>query len=708
MFLNDFLHIEKHQDALELALRIINSSSDIIVICEAEPINEPGPRIIYVNEAFVRETGYTAEEVIGKTPRILQGPKSDKVTIGRIRAALENWQPIREDVLNYKKNGEEFWQELNIFPVADKSGLYTHWVAVQHNITNRRLAEQALKDSHDSFGLAMNVSGIGIWDWDVVNDKLSWDQGMYRLYGINAQNFSGAYESWQKRVHPEDRKMTDEEILNAIKGGEFNSQFRVIWPDRTIRYICGHALVIRDALGVAIRMVGTNWDVTKARLEQIKIEESALLDPLTNLPNRRLLGDRLHQAMLLSQRTKCYRALLFIDLDGFKCINDTHGHLAGDWLLIEVAKRLQQCVRESDTVSRYAGDEFVITFSELGMQLDSTYKEVKKLSEHIRAALEKPYVIPIWTNRIQEKYVEIRCTASIGATLFSGEHREQEQIISLADAAMYLAKNAGGNQVQFSKLPIKNSNDRADLGEENLRVSELALQVSNNRADLGDENLLKLKKEIFASQDETISLLVALASFLDDETGAHLIQTQKYILALATRLILMGKYTDQLDAFTIENLCQAAPLHDIGKVAIPDSILRKQNRLTEAEWTIMMTHAAIGARILTSYKGGIEYQNKVIKIASEIAGNHHEKWNGTGYPAGLSGESIPLVARIMSLADMYDALVSERPYKKAWTHEKASAEIIKNKGIAFDPVIVEAFVLEQDHFKEIANKYFDR
>lgn len=134
----------KIHESLKLAFSIINSATDVIIICEAEPIDEPGPRIVYVNDVFVKKTGYSAEEVLGNTPRILQGPKTDRTTLRRIRDAMEKWQPICEDVLNYKKNGEEFWISLSIFPIADENGKFTHWVSIQRNIKDSKQHEAKL------------------------------------------------------------------------------------------------------------------------------------------------------------------------------------------------------------------------------------------------------------------------------------------------------------------------------------------------------------------------------------------------------------------------------------------------------------------------------------------------------------------------------------------------------------------------------------
>jgi len=700
--------LQHNQLAHRLALQVINSSSDIIVISEASPIGLPGPRIMYVNEVFVRETGYSVEEVIGKTPRILQGPKTDQATLRRIRAALEKWQPICEDVLNYKKNGETFWQSLNIFPVADDSGYFTHWVAIQHNITERKLAELANLNLQQSIQTAMKAGGIGIWEWDIVNNFLTWDPGMYLLYGISEQNFPNAYESWKNAVHPEDRIRADQEIREAIKLGVFDSEFRVVLPNQTIRDIRAHAIVIKDTLGVAQRMIGTNWDISEIRERQVSVEKMAFFDHLTTLPNQRLFNDRLSQALLMSQRTKNYGALIFIDLDKFKLINDEYGHLAGDWLLIEAAKRIKKCLRKTDTASRYGGDEFIVLLGDLSANKGDAKLELQKIAENIKNSLGSPYNIPIFDAKPEGKSLLCRCSASIGSSLFCGLQPNSLELIHEVDMAMYEAKADGGNRVKVSKKYLDMAIGDAGLEKDESAAEKLKLIQANIYSKFSERKYKKLENKIDDSQYEAINLLVALAASRDDETGEHLIRTQKYNFAIGTRLLQLGFYVDQLDNNLIEIICRAAPLHDIGKVAIPDSILRKPSHLTEVEWEIMRTHTSLGASILHSTKKNGKFQNEVIRIAADIAASHHEKWNGTGYPAGLSGEDIPLSARIMALSDMYDALVSARPYKKSWTHEQAAEEIIRNKNIAFDPLIVEAFVLEKDNFKEIKNKFRDR
>ncbi|SMC70928.1 HD-GYP domain-containing protein [Polynucleobacter kasalickyi] len=229
------------------------------------------------------------------------------------------------------------------------------------------------------------------------------------------------------------------------------------------------------------------------------------------------------------------------------------------------------------------------------------------------------------------------------------------------------------------------------------------------KEDLITENyLMKIElaqKKVNQTETQYLETLNALAKARDDETGNHIIRTQHYVRLLCERLRLSLHYLNQINDEYIDLLFQAAPLHDIGKIGIPDQILLKKGPLTDNEWTVMKTHTLIGEAVLSSTELHKTEQSSVISKAIKIAGGHHEKWDGTGYPRGLAGQNIPLEARIMSLADMYDALVNKRVYKKAWSHEDAVKEIISKSGNQFDPLIVEAFVAEQANFNAIAIEF---
>lgn len=208
-------------------------------------------------------------------------------------------------------------------------------------------------------------------------------------------------------------------------------------------------------------------------------------------------------------------------------------------------------------------------------------------------------------------------------------------------------------------------------------------------------------------ENQMLDALKNLASARDNDTGNHIVRTQHYVKVLAERLRSMGYQPRQLNAASINAMFKAAPLHDIGKVAIPDHILLKPGPLNEEDWEIMKTHAAIGESVLRASAADSNSDDAVISSAIKIAGCHHERWDGEGYPYGLRGESIPLEARIMSLADMYDALVTKRPYKEGWSHQDAAREILSKKGTFFDPTVVEAFMQEEGAFQRIAKQFQD-
>jgi len=191
-------------------------------------------------------------------------------------------------------------------------------------------------------------------------------------------------------------------------------------------------------------------DVTKEKQAEAQIYNLAFYDALTQLPNRRLFNDRLGQTMASSKRTRRYGALMFLDLDNFKPVNDKHGHAAGDLLLIEVANRLKECVREVDTAARFGGDEFVVMLDELNVDKAESASQARIIAEKIRTDLSDPYLLTIKHEAGADTTIEHCCTVSIGVVVFINDDGSQEDVLKWADAAMYKAKESGGNQIYFS------------------------------------------------------------------------------------------------------------------------------------------------------------------------------------------------------------------------------------------------------------------
>jgi response regulator RpfG family c-di-GMP phosphodiesterase len=243
------------------------------------------------------------------------------------------------------------------------------------------------------------------------------------------------------------------------------------------------------------------------------------------------------------------------------------------------------------------------------------------------------------------------------------------------------------------------------------------LSMANRLATMNDElehkveertaQLREKSEEVVRIRDVTIVAMGTLAETRDNETGNHLKRTQTYIRALAIRLRDHPKFKDFLTDENIEALYKLAPLHDIGKVGIPDHILLKPGKLTVEEFEIMKKHPALGGEVLVAADSNLPTPSRFLHIGHEIATGHHEKWDGNGYPLGLKGDAIPVSARLMAVADVYDALISRRVYKEPFSHQEAVAQITKGLGTHFDPDVTEAFLAIQDEFRQIAEQYQD-
>jgi diguanylate cyclase (GGDEF)-like protein len=413
------------------------------------------------------------------------------------------------------------------------------------------------------------------------------------------------------------------------------------------------------ALAELTKIIEKNKASLKASAQALTaVNELAFNDDLTGLPNRRLLNDRLRHIISTNKRWSSYGAAIFLDLDNFKKLNDEHGHEAGDELLIMVGQRLKLAVRDTDTVARYGGDEFVVLLSRLNGNMIDARAESEIVATKILDALAPPYTLHLHMHNGLTKEFTYQNFASLGVTMFGGDLSQESLILDWADEAMYWAKSEGGRKIRF--YDSKNSTEQA------------------------------------------LTKLYQMAIDNDDETSNHGIRTRKYVKTLANRSYQMNIYPDQLSDEIIERLFKTTQLHDIGKTKIPYAILHKKEKFTPPEWEVMKTHAALGGKILETARRQNADLTDLLNTAIDIATGHHENWDGSGYPKGLAGNEIPLGGRLMAIADVYDALISKRSYKKAWRHTEACAEVISLSGTKFDPYLIEAFKREMDNFRLIA------
>ena len=222
-----------------------------------------------------------------------------------------------------------------------------------------------------------------------------------------------------------------------------------------------------------------------------------------------------------------------------------------------------------------------------------------------------------------------------------------------------------------------------------------------------EQRVIERTRQLDQLQDVIMVAMGALAETRDPETGNHINRTQHYVGALAKKLAEDPSFRDQLTPESITLITRSAPLHDIGKVGISDAILLKPGKLTTDEFDQMKLHTTLGRDAIAAASASLSGTDNFLHFAKEISYSHHEKWDGSGYPEGLSGDDIPLSARIMAVADVYDALISKRPYKPAFPHETAVQIILDGSGAHFDPRIVDAFATIADDFRDVSRRFAD-
>jgi diguanylate cyclase (GGDEF)-like protein/putative nucleotidyltransferase with HDIG domain len=341
-----------------------------------------------------------------------------------------------------------------------------------------------------------------------------------------------------------------------------------------------------------------------------------------------------------SERVQSQCAILFLDIDHFKRVNDTWGHRAGDAILREVATRLQKTLRLSDVVGRYGGEEFALLLPETDIVGAS------ETAERLRIAIA---VHPcVWQSEDGSSNATIPITASIGVACYGMHGTTRERLVERADQAMYRAKQSGRNRVCVADLEEPVQENYPIIAGTPPQVEATAVQVLTAAAYARDRGT-----------DDHAHRMVALA----EATAREMYMEDEEI-----HLVRLG-----------------ALLHDIGKIGIPDAILHKPGPLTSEEWDIMRMHPEIGQRIL-SQAGGV-----FISLANIVVA-HHERWDGRGYPRALVGESIPLAARILTVIDSYDAMTSRRVYRNSMSPLAARVELQRCAGSQYDPAVVSAFL----------------
>lgn len=410
----------------------------------------------------------------------------------------------------------------------------THALARKAQALEREVAEHtrtasALRTSEDRWQFALEGSGDGVWDWDPSTNRVFYSRQWRRMLGYD-EDVGDTLDVWQTRLHPEDRDRAWDAVSKVLDGTEeqLNIEHRLLCRDGDYKWVLGRGKVVqRDAAGKPLRMIGTMTDIGQIKAAQAQIEYLATRDPLTELPNRLLLGDRLEQTIYSAQRDGTTLALMFLDLDRFKYINDSLGHQIGDELLRQVATRILAHVRKEDTVSRLGGDEFVVMLK--GVR---DLRDVSHVARTILESVSAPYEV---------EGHQLNTSCSIGISLFPADARDAQTLMRNADTAMYHAKDAGRNRYQFFSPEM---NQRA--------VERLSLENDLRRALERDEFHL-LYQPVVRVDSGAIVGVEALLRWHHPERG---VVGPALFLAVAEETGLM----DAIGAWVLEEACRQGAL----------------------------------------------------------------------------------------------------------------------------------------------------
>jgi len=436
----------------------------------------PGGLVVYASDARAVYANCHALALLGSaldSMRRLSGSSPDLTLLradGTVLAAddhpvasvLRHGRMVSDFIVGLRSADALRWLICNAFPVHGRDGSVDEVIVCFTDCTQLKEVEQSLIKSEERLRLVLQGSTDAPWDWDLVSNQLYYSERYWEMVGYQPGELSERPEVWIGMLHPDDRERATRFVRALLAGEErtYSAEFR-------LRHRAGHyvpvlsrGFVLRNDAGRAIRMAGTNTDLTQAKQAERHIYELAYFDYLTGLPNRRLLIEQLNKILPRCQRSRQFGALLFIDLDNFKLLNDTLGHDVGDRLLREVAQRLRHTVRESDNLSRLGGDEFVVVLENLGVLEASAIHEAHAIGDKLLHALAQPHQLAARPSVI---------TPSIGIALFGAAPTSVDVLLRQADLAMYRAKAEGRNTVRFFDPSMQAAADRQIELEHDLR-----------------------------------------------------------------------------------------------------------------------------------------------------------------------------------------------------------------------------------------------
>lgn len=640
---------------------VLNGATDYCIIsCDRD-----GQVTSYSNGG-ARVLGWTAEDVVGRQTVLDLHGQARRDVIRDIMRVVDEQGHWDGEIPMCHKDGREVPVLLSVTPLTDGAGATVGYIGVAKDISDLKAAQDALRRERDFVRGLVETNELFILGTSAEDGRITmFNQGAERISGYSRDEVIG--RRYSDVLQPGgDRR----DLLEAIEQGTPEAFSALSRREHTITTRDGRQRVIAwnytacfDAAGRPQYIVGFGHDVTderrmqasleaaKAELERVnaELQRLATTDYLTGLLNRRQGAALFEREIARSRRQGTPLAVILLDIDHFKVLNDSHGHEFGDMVLKHLAREMMGRLRATDIVARHGGEEFLVVLPETALE------QAVRLAEQLRRRIQE--------SAVTHGDVRVHMSSSFGVTILApGEELAADELVRRADEAMYFAKNLGGNRVVTWERVEKGQMEPSLATSEEAKALESRIEALNRK-----------------NRDVLMDSLFALADDLETKSPyrrGHSSNMAQYAAAIAAEMDLSPEDT--------QLVCRAARLHDIGMAAVPPAVLGKNGPLSRADWSLVCQHPAAGVKVLQR----LPFLQREVAVIR----HHHERPDGRGYPDGLAGDAIPMTARILAVADALEAMTRDRPHRRAFTLEAALDQITSGAPQQFDAQVAAAAV----------------